>query len=67
MLGVKMQRTSAYHPQANGMIERLHRQLKNFLKARTTDPYWMDHLPMVAYSWVYEQHGVKILIVPHQN
>ena len=47
MLGVKMQRTSAYHPQANGMIERLHRQLKNSLKARTTGPYWMDHLPMV--------------------
>ena len=47
MLGVKMQRTSAYHPQAKGMIERLHRQLKNSLKARTTGPYWMDHLPMV--------------------
>ena len=47
ILGVKMQRTSAYHPQANGMIERLHRQLKNSLKARTTGPYWMDHLPKV--------------------
>ena len=47
MLGVKMQRTSAYHPQANGMIEKLHGQLKNSLKARTTGPYWMDHLPMV--------------------
>ena len=47
ILGVKMHRTTAYHPQANGMIERLHRQLKTSLKARTTDPYWMDHLPMV--------------------
>ena len=46
-LGVKMHQTSAYHPQANGMIERLHRQLKNSLKARTDDPYWMDHLPRV--------------------
>ena len=46
-LGVKMHQTTAYHPQANGMIERLHRQLKNSLKARTKDPYWMDHLPMV--------------------
>ena len=42
-----MQQTTAYHPQANGMIERLHRQLKGSLRARTTDPYWMDHLPMV--------------------
>ena len=29
------------------MIDRLHRQLKNSLKARTTDPYWMDHFPFV--------------------
>ena len=42
-----MHQTTAYHPQANGMIETLHRQLKNSLKARTDDPYWMDYLPMV--------------------
>ena len=41
-LSVKMHQTTAYHPQANGMIERLHRQLKNSLKARTD-----GHLPMV--------------------
>ena len=46
-LGIHMQQTTAYHPQANGGVERLHRQLKSSLKARTTDPYWMDHLPMV--------------------
>ena len=39
--------TTTYHPQANGTIERLHRQLKSSFKARTTDPYWMDHLPLV--------------------
>ena len=42
-----MQQTTTYHPQANGMIERLHCKLKDSLRARTTDPYWMDHLPMV--------------------
>ena len=36
ILGIKMQHTTAYHPQANGMIERLHRQLKSSLKAGTT-------------------------------
>ena len=46
-LGVTMHQTTAYHPQANGMIEKLHRQLKNSLKARTDDQYLMDHLPMV--------------------
>ena len=38
-LGVRMQQTTAYHPQDNGMIERLHRQLKGSLRARTTYPY----------------------------
>ena len=27
------------------MVERLHRQLKDSLKARTTSPHWMEHLP----------------------
>ena len=45
MLGIKQQHTTAYHPQVNGMVERLHRQLKDSLKARTTSPHWMEHLP----------------------
>ena len=45
MLGIKQQHATAYHPQANGMVERLHRQLKDSLKARTTSPHWMEHLP----------------------
>ena len=45
-----MHKTTAYHPQANGMVERLHRQLKCALKARTTDSCWMDNLPMVLLA-----------------
>ena len=41
-LGVKLHHTSAYHPQANGMIERFHRTLKTALKARLTDPNWVE-------------------------
>lgn len=47
LLGVTHHTTTSYHPQANGMIERLHRQLKASIKARTTNPNWMAELPMV--------------------
>ena len=47
LLGIDTKMTTAYHPQANGMVERLHRQLKAGLKARTTGPNWFAQLPMV--------------------
>ena len=47
LLGIQHNTTTAYHPQANGMVERFHRQLKASLKARATHPYWMDDLPFV--------------------
>ena len=47
LLGSKRARTTAYHPQANGMVERFHRQLKAALKAQTNPTSWMDALPLV--------------------
>jgi hypothetical protein len=47
LLGIEHHPTSAYHPQANGMVERFHRQLKNSLRARLCGANWMDHLPWV--------------------
>ena len=47
LLGIQHCTTTAYHPQAIGMVERLHRQLKASLKARATHPHWMDELPFV--------------------
>jgi cleavage and polyadenylation specificity factor subunit 1 len=46
-LGSKLHRTTAYHPQANGMVERMHRTLKAALRARLTGPDWMGQLPWV--------------------
>ena len=38
--------TTAFHPQANGMVEHLHRQIKDVLHARGAAA-WVDHLPWV--------------------
>ena len=38
LLGSKCIRTTAYHPSANGLIERFHRQLKASLKAQLQPP-----------------------------
>ncbi|XP_061566754.1 uncharacterized protein LOC133420887 [Cololabis saira] len=39
-LGVQVHRTTAYHPQANGLCERFHRSLKAALRAALSDGYW---------------------------
>jgi transposase InsO family protein len=46
LLGIAHNHTTAYHPQANGMVERFHRQLKASLRARLNGPNWIDTLPI---------------------
>jgi len=46
-LGIQHRFTAAYHPQANGVVERFHRQLKDSLRARLTSLDWHSHLPWV--------------------
>jgi hypothetical protein len=45
--GIKRIRTTAYHPSANGMVERLHRQLKASLRCCDNAVNWISNLPLV--------------------
>ncbi|MFN9898035.1 MAG: hypothetical protein ACK55Z_04395, partial [bacterium] len=47
LLQIKHQPTTAYHPQANGMVERLHRRLKDALRTRGANASWAAEIPWV--------------------
>jgi cleavage and polyadenylation specificity factor subunit 1 len=46
LTGSKHLRTTAYHPQANGLVERMHRTLKSAIKCHTNSN-WPDSIPIV--------------------
>lgn len=58
-LGTEHIKTTSYHPQANGKIERWHRQLKSSLKAHLTND-WLPKLPLVLL-------GLRSSILPEVN
>ena len=43
LLGISRIKTTAYHPSANGLVERFHRQLKAFLMSKAT-ANWLEAL-----------------------
>ncbi|XP_069797277.1 uncharacterized protein [Narcine bancroftii] len=45
-LGTQLHHTTAYHLQANRLVERFHRHVKTALMARLTGPNWADELPL---------------------
>lgn len=58
-LGIKHTRTTAYHPQANGIIERWHRTLKASIMANQ-NTNWLENLPLILLglrSTVREELG----------
>ena len=50
-LGAQRFRTTAYHPQTNGMIERYHRTLKQSLRILAFQANWTSSLPFVLLGW----------------
>lgn len=50
LLGCKHIRTTPYHPQANGLIERYHRTLKASIKCHQNDT-WCDVLPLIMLAF----------------
>ena len=51
LLNITHQPTTAYHPQSNGLVERLHRRLKDALRARAATTDWFYHLPWILLSF----------------
>ncbi|CAH8493835.1 unnamed protein product [Dicrocoelium dendriticum] len=47
LLGCSHLRTTAYHPAANGIVERFHRQLKAALTASQSNSQWSERLPII--------------------
>ena len=47
LLGTELHPTTAYHPQANGLVERSHCDLKAALKCQLSGPNWIEELPWV--------------------
>ena len=60
ILGATKIATTAYHPQANGLVERFHRRLKASLKSQPEPHHWVDRLPFTLL-------GIRTALKPDIN
>jgi hypothetical protein len=47
MVNISHRQTTAYHPESNGAVKKLHRLLKDALCARAAAATWSEELPFV--------------------
>ncbi|RLU15530.1 hypothetical protein DMN91_012524 [Ooceraea biroi] len=70
LTGAQHLRTTAYHPQANGMVERFHRQLKAAIKCRESSR-WTEVLPTVLLgiraAWKEDAQATTVELVYGQT
>lgn len=59
LLGINKLHTTAYHPQANGILERWHRTLKNAIKSHVNHK-WIETLPTILL-------GLRSIILENLN
>ncbi len=61
LLQIKHRPTTACHPQANGMVERLHHRLKDVLRTRGANATWAAELPWVPGPPLSAARGLQHL------
>ena len=56
--GIEKSRTTAYHPQGDGMVERFNRSLLQLLRCYTQQENdWEQYLPLVLYAYCTAPHS----------
>lgn len=67
MLGIKHNKTTAYHPQSNGVLERSHSTLKSILRCNTEDIVadWPNFVPFAVFV-VNSSLNRSIGYTPHE-
>ncbi len=63
MLNISHRQTTAYHPESNGAVERLHHHLKDALCARAAGATWAEEFPLFCSSASTHSRG-KTLVFP---
>ena len=67
MFGIRSETTPAYHPEANGMVERWHRTLKNTISCDCySDRKRASRLPMILLGLRARSH-LDSGLSPHQQ